>query len=69
MGRASLTAYRRKRDFGQTPEPSGAPTERAGAGRFVVQEHHARRLHWDFRLERDARTSARRSRTARSFSS
>src|SRR3954464_5193362 len=53
MGRPSLTAYRRRRDFGQTPEPSGAPTERAGAHRFVVQEHHARRLHWDFRLERD----------------
>ncbi len=38
-----LGAYRAKRDFDATAEPSGR--------RFVVQEHHARRLHWDLRLE------------------
>jgi bifunctional non-homologous end joining protein LigD len=53
----ALDRYRSMRDFEVTPEPSGAEgDEQAGAdghGRFVVQEHHARRLHWDFRLERD----------------
>jgi bifunctional non-homologous end joining protein LigD len=50
-----LDRYRSKRDFAATPEPGGA----AGAAgeeareRFVVHEHHARRLHWDLRLERD----------------
>ena len=50
-----LATYERKRDFGKTPEPSGARRRRAKtkAPRFVVQEHHARALHWDFRLERD----------------
>jgi bifunctional non-homologous end joining protein LigD len=51
-----LAEYRGKRDPSRTPEPvpEGTPDE-AGqpAGIFVVQEHHARRLHWDFRLERD----------------
>ncbi|HEX7290623.1 MAG TPA: DNA ligase D [Conexibacter sp.] len=50
-----LSEYRRKRRFDATPEPSGdgaAPAAEQG-GRFVVHEHHARRLHWDLRLERD----------------
>ncbi|MHB1808984.1 MAG: DNA ligase D [Solirubrobacteraceae bacterium] len=51
----SLEEYRRKRSFEQTPEPSGGRRRRAPApgGRFVVHEHHARRLHWDLRLEHD----------------
>src|SRR5919202_5539435 len=43
------------RDFGATPEPSGAEPvpEHEGLPRFVVQEHHATALHWDLRLEHD----------------
>jgi bifunctional non-homologous end joining protein LigD len=49
-----LSEYRRKRSFDATPEPSGDRDGDAGGGaRFVVHEHHARRLHWDLRLERD----------------
>jgi bifunctional non-homologous end joining protein LigD len=51
-----LDSYRAKRDFGQTAEPHGASDEGADAARqprFVVQEHHARALHWDLRLEHD----------------
>jgi bifunctional non-homologous end joining protein LigD len=57
-----LQAYRDKRDATRTPEPV-PPADEAGegpgtapgepGGTFVIQEHHARRLHWDFRLERD----------------
>src|SRR3954449_200444 len=46
-----LDQYHRKRDFGKTPEPSGAAAAPAGTGRFVIQRHRARRLHYDFRLE------------------
>lgn len=49
---SDLKAYRAKRSFDKTPEPEGAEkTKRGEELRFVVQEHHARRLHWDFRLE------------------
>jgi bifunctional non-homologous end joining protein LigD len=48
-----LGDYRAKRDFKQTSEPSGKPGRAGESARFVVQEHHARRLHWDLRLEHD----------------
>ncbi|MEO8745192.1 MAG: non-homologous end-joining DNA ligase [Candidatus Dormiibacterota bacterium] len=49
-----LAAYEAKRDFKRTPEPGArVPKKATRALRFVVQEHHARRLHWDFRLEKD----------------
>jgi len=49
-----LEKYREKRDAERTPEPFGgapAETESFGRGRFVVQKHAARRLHYDFRLQ------------------
>jgi bifunctional non-homologous end joining protein LigD len=47
----SLQRYRAKRDFAKTPEPSGVPRKSGRRLEFVVQRHHARRLHYDFRLE------------------
>ena len=67
-GTDKLEVYRSKRDPAKTPEPvPGLDTplrgysttgDRVGgeasvSRSFVIQEHHARRLHWDFRLERD----------------
>jgi DNA ligase D-like protein (predicted ligase)/DNA ligase D-like protein (predicted polymerase)/DNA ligase D-like protein (predicted 3'-phosphoesterase) len=50
-----LTTYRGMRDPGKTPEPvpHEAPAGAGSGDTFVIQEHHARRLHYDFRLERD----------------
>jgi len=49
-----LAEYRSKRDQARTPEPVPAAPAAASDGRsFVIQEHHARRLHYDLRLERD----------------
>jgi len=51
-----LGEYRSKRDAGRTPEPMGDRARRGRRGErpeFVIQEHHARALHWDFRLEHE----------------
>jgi bifunctional non-homologous end joining protein LigD len=52
-----LGEYQAKRDPKKTPEPMGSPrtSKKATPTKppFVIQEHHARALHWDFRLEHD----------------
>ncbi len=56
MPKRKLEEYESKRSFAKTPEPKGgegAGEDDAEISRFVIQEHHARRLHWDLRLERD----------------
>jgi bifunctional non-homologous end joining protein LigD len=51
---AGLSDCARKRDFKATPEPGPTRRRRKKAPpRFVIQEHSARRLHWDLRLEHD----------------
>jgi bifunctional non-homologous end joining protein LigD len=57
--KAKLADYKRKRNPKKTPEPAVEPsgrekkTRRRKAPIFVVQRHDARRLHYDFRLERN----------------
>ncbi|MGV0793690.1 ATP-dependent DNA ligase [Mycolicibacterium sp. XJ1819] len=49
-----LTKYRSMRDAAKTPEPVPKKAPKTGDNNlFVIQEHHARRLHYDLRLERD----------------
>lgn len=48
-----LKLYKQKRKFDKTPEPVGNETNHKGPLKFVVQKHHATRLHYDFRLEAD----------------
>ncbi len=49
--RATLARYQRKRDFTATSEPAGTVRQKKGELSFVVQRHHPRALHYDFRLE------------------
>ncbi|MEO6827808.1 MAG: ATP-dependent DNA ligase [Microbacteriaceae bacterium] len=54
IGEDRLAPYRAKRDRAKTPEPvPELAAVHSDERSFVVQEHHARRLHYDFRLERD----------------
>ena len=48
-----LSTYRAMRDASKTPEPVPESVGPPGGNSFVIQEHHARRLHYDFRLERE----------------
>ena len=52
-GKDKLSEYASKRHFEKTPEPKAAVEKKAGKLLFVIQEHHARRLHYDLRLEKD----------------
>ena len=54
MAKGKLTEYSAKRSFNATPEPAAAvPEARSGPLLFVIQQHSATRLHYDFRLECD----------------
>ena len=47
---SGIDTYRAKRRFRQTPEPAGS-VGASDTPMFVIQKHHARRLHYDLRLE------------------
>ncbi len=47
----SLSLYKEKRKFEETPEPEGTEKSSQGSLRFVIQKHDASHLHYDFRLE------------------
>lgn len=49
----NLEEYRRKRDFGKSPEPTADKEAGTSEPRFVIQKHDASSLHYDFRLEVD----------------
>jgi bifunctional non-homologous end joining protein LigD len=52
--KGKLKDYSAKRTFAATPEPAPAVADaRSGPLLFVIQQHSARRMHYDFRLECD----------------
>ena len=48
-----LSEYALKRHFEETPEPKAVVEKKGEKPIFVIQEHHARRLHYDLRLEKE----------------
>ena len=59
MAEPALSDYRAKRKFDATPEPAGDAPKAGEAepdkngNRWVIQQHAATRMHYDFRLEAD----------------
>lgn len=47
----TLTKYKQKRKFSETPEPKGKIKKSSGKKIFVIHKHYASHLHWDLRLE------------------
>ncbi|MGE5532781.1 MAG: DNA polymerase ligase N-terminal domain-containing protein, partial [Bacillota bacterium] len=48
-----LSEYASKRHFEETPEPKAVVEKKGDKLIYVIQEHHARRLHYDLRLEKE----------------
>lgn len=49
--RVALQAYNAKRDFDVTHEPPGKTRRGKAGSAYVIQQHDATRMHFDFRLE------------------
>jgi bifunctional non-homologous end joining protein LigD len=49
----SLQTYKKKRDFSKTKEPAGKKRKSSARPKFVIQQHAARAMHYDVRLEID----------------
>jgi DNA ligase D-like protein (predicted 3'-phosphoesterase) len=49
----TLKEYQKKRNLQKTPEPPAKKKSSSSGRTYSIQEHHASRLHWDLRLEKD----------------
>lgn len=49
----SLKEYQNRRNFSRSPEPPAREQHSTEGNIYSIQEHHASRLHWDLRLEKD----------------
>ncbi len=53
LEKLSLQEYQKRRDFSRSPEPTARKQSSTKGNIYSIQEHHASRLHWDLRLEKD----------------